>query len=402
MGLGLAACAACAGVGSRTDTATAPVPFYTVTAELALARNEPRVAARQYAAAAEHDSDVGLLQRATQVATDALQPSLVEKIAVRWTDVDPKSVDAQRAAAQAALALYHIDQATAHYRAVLLNSPVGTDAEFAALETFLAGSDNIFGAHALADRLASSFPSSGAALRMQGFAALRADDPEAAVHSLTAALAIPAAGDHEADSSARRELQETLARARILAGDVDKPLAQAQEAVDHNATADNRLDLALLLMTAQRASAAYPVCTWNVPAIARLLTQRSARCRPPCPAVSASRSTPTTRLFSVAPTNWPACCWGCSNDTAAQRRYASGCGMSEATMARVFEPFFTTRPPGEGTGLGLSVVHGIITQHGGRVALESREERGTRFDIYLPALAAEVAARFAETQHADS
>jgi tetratricopeptide (TPR) repeat protein len=243
-------------MGSRTDTAAAPVPFYTVTAELALARNEPRVAARQYAAAAEHDSDVGLLERATQVATDALQPSLVEKIAVRWTDVDPKSVDAQRAAAQAALALYHIDQATAHYRAVLLNSPAGTDAEFAALETFLAGNDNIFGAHALADRLASSFPSSEAALRMQGFAALRADDPGAAVHSLTAALAIPAAGDHEADSNARRELLETLARARILAGDVEKPLAQAQEAVDHNATADNRLDLALLLMTAQRDSAA--------------------------------------------------------------------------------------------------------------------------------------------------
>ena len=232
------------------------MPFYTVTAELALARNEPRVAARQYAAAAEHDSDVGLLERATQVATDALQPSLVEKIAVRWTDVDPKSVDAQRAAAQAALALYHIDQATAHYRAVLLNSPAGTDAEFAALETFLAGNDNVFGAHALADRLASSFPSSEAALRMQGFAALRADDPEAAVHSLTAALAIPAAGDKEADSNARRELLETLARARILAGDVEKPLAQAQEAVDHNATADNRLDLALLLMTAQRDSAA--------------------------------------------------------------------------------------------------------------------------------------------------
>jgi tetratricopeptide (TPR) repeat protein len=232
------------------------VPFYTVTAELALARNEPRVAARQYAAAAEHDSDVGLLERATQVATDALQPSLVEKIAVRWADVDPKSMDAQRAAAQAALALYHIDQATAHYRALLLNSPAGTDAEFAALETFLAGNENVFGAHRLADHLASSFPSSEAALRMQGFAALRADDPEAAVHSLTAALAIPAAGDHEADSNARRELLETLARARILAGDVEKPLAQAQEAVDHNATADNRLDLALLLMTAQRDSAA--------------------------------------------------------------------------------------------------------------------------------------------------
>jgi tetratricopeptide (TPR) repeat protein len=91
---------------------------------------------------------------------------------------------------------------------------------------------------------------------MQGFAALRADDPEVAVRSLTAALAIPAAGDHEADSNARRELLQTLARARILAGDVEKPLAHAQEAVDQNATADNRLDLALLLITAQRESAA--------------------------------------------------------------------------------------------------------------------------------------------------
>jgi tetratricopeptide (TPR) repeat protein len=256
VGLGLAACAACAGLGSRADDATAPVPFYTVTAEIALARHQPRVAALQYAAAAAHDSDVGLLERATQVATDALQPSLAEKTAARWIAVDPKSLDAQRAAAQAALALYKIDQAAAHYRVVLLNSPIGTEAEFAALETSLAGNDNVFGVRQLADRLVSIFPSSGAALRMQGFAALRADDPEAAVHSLTAALAIPAAGGHEEDSNARRDLLQTLARARIMAGDAEKPLAQAQEAVDHEDTADNRLDLALLLMTAQRDSAA--------------------------------------------------------------------------------------------------------------------------------------------------
>src|SRR5580692_1063161 len=231
VGLGFAACAACAGMGHKTDEASAPQSFYTVTAEIALARHQPRVAALQYAAAAANETDVGLLARAAQVTTEALQPSLAERVAARWMDVDPKSVDAQRVAGRAALALYKIDQAATHYRAVLVSSPAGTDAEFAALQIYLAGDDNVFGARQLADRLASSFPSSEAALRMQGFAALRADDPEAAVHSLTAALAIPATGDHEADSNARRELLETLARARILAGDVEKPLAQAQEAV---------------------------------------------------------------------------------------------------------------------------------------------------------------------------
>jgi tetratricopeptide (TPR) repeat protein len=133
-----------------------------------------------------------------------------------------------------------------------LNSPIGADGEFAALETYLAGNDNIFGARQLADRLAASFPSSAAALRVQGFAALRADDPAAAVHSFTAMLALAATNGHESDESARRELLQTLARARIMSGDADGPLAQARETVDRDATPANRLDYALLLMTAQR------------------------------------------------------------------------------------------------------------------------------------------------------
>ena len=166
-------------MGNKSDDTPAPQAFYTVTAEIALARHQPRAAALQYAAAAAKSTDVGLLERATQVAAESLQPSLAEKVAARWTQVDPKSVEAQRAAAQAALALHKIDQAATHYRIVLITSPIGTDAEFAALETYLAGNDNIFGARQLGDRLAPSFPSSVAALRVQGFTALRADDPAA-------------------------------------------------------------------------------------------------------------------------------------------------------------------------------------------------------------------------------
>ena len=141
-------------------------------------------------------------------------------------------------------------------RSVLVNSPLGTEAEFAALETELGSNENVFGSRQLADRLAASFPASAAALRMQGFAALRADDPAAAVHSFTALLALPDSGAHASDPNARRELQQTLARAQIMAGDAEGPLAQAQQTLERDDTPINRLDYALLLMTAQRDSAA--------------------------------------------------------------------------------------------------------------------------------------------------
>jgi two-component system, NtrC family, sensor kinase len=62
----------------------------------------------------------------------------------------------------------------------------------------------------------------------------------------------------------------------------------------------------------------------------------------------------------------------------------TGTGMSPDTLHHLFQPFFTTKPPGMGMGLGLAVVHGIITSHGGRIDVESHSGQGTCFTLSVP------------------
>jgi len=74
----------------------------------------------------------------------------------------------------------------------------------------------------------------------------------------------------------------------------------------------------------------------------------------------------------------------------------TGCGIDSAMLERILEPFFTTKAVGQGTGLGLSTVHGIVTQHGGALNVESAPRKGSTFEAYFPhagegAIAEEVA-----------
>ncbi len=62
----------------------------------------------------------------------------------------------------------------------------------------------------------------------------------------------------------------------------------------------------------------------------------------------------------------------------------NGSGMDDHTLAHIFDPFFTTKDVGEGTGLGLSMAHGIIREHEGAITVDSKPGRGTLFTIYLP------------------
>ena len=62
----------------------------------------------------------------------------------------------------------------------------------------------------------------------------------------------------------------------------------------------------------------------------------------------------------------------------------TGCGMDKATKEKIFDPFFSTKPVGMGTGLGLFIVHEIVGQHGGTVTVDSPPGHGALFKVYIP------------------
>ena len=68
----------------------------------------------------------------------------------------------------------------------------------------------------------------------------------------------------------------------------------------------------------------------------------------------------------------------------------TGCGIPPAIRGRIFEPLFSTKPPGEGSGMGLAMVYGIVKNHGGCIRVYSEVERGTTMALYLPLVAAEL------------
>ncbi|WP_459916898.1 sensor histidine kinase [Desulfocicer niacini] len=62
----------------------------------------------------------------------------------------------------------------------------------------------------------------------------------------------------------------------------------------------------------------------------------------------------------------------------------TGVGIDPDILGSIFDPYFTTKPPGEGTGLGLAVVHGVVQAHGGKICVESTPGKGTTFTVFLP------------------
>ncbi len=76
----------------------------------------------------------------------------------------------------------------------------------------------------------------------------------------------------------------------------------------------------------------------------------------------------------------------------------SGCGIEPDVLDRIFDPFYTTKEVGSGTGLGLSVVHGIVTNHGGEIQFDSKPNQGTTVRVFLPSWVQEISTWEKENQ----
>lgn len=74
----------------------------------------------------------------------------------------------------------------------------------------------------------------------------------------------------------------------------------------------------------------------------------------------------------------------------------TGCGMGKETMEHIYEPFFTTKQVGKGTGLGLAMAYGIVESHGGYITSYSKPDEGTNFRIYFPVLKADIEVQASE------
>ncbi len=76
----------------------------------------------------------------------------------------------------------------------------------------------------------------------------------------------------------------------------------------------------------------------------------------------------------------------------------TGHGMEPGIMDRVFDPYFTTKQVGEGTGMGLAVAHGIVKKHGGHITVESKSDKGSTFQVFLPRVEKEVKPEIVPTE----
>jgi signal transduction histidine kinase len=104
-------------------------------------------------------------------------------------------------------------------------------------------------------------------------------------------------------------------------------------------------------------------------------------CTNACQAMRASGGLLTVRVSRVRHSTEPRIAEG---DYVVLEVRDTGHGMDERTRSRIFEPFFTTREVGEGTGLGLSVAHGIVASMGATILVDSEAGRGATFSVYFP------------------